>query len=175
VFEYNLRFPGQQYDSVVGLHYNYFRDYDPAKGGYIQSDPIGLNGGVNTYLYAEASPIEFADPFGLQAVLPWIGPRVAPIVRPGVRPFPIDPAFPIVMPSEKDVAECEEDCHKQWDRDIYWCEVMWKMRGRPKGGWSACKREADKQLVQCVQECDKYLAQCPGRVAAPPAMPAALE
>lgn len=67
LFEYNLRFPGQQYDAAVGLHYNYFRDYDPAVGRYSQSDPIGLAGGINTYRYAYANPLEYLDPEGLAA------------------------------------------------------------------------------------------------------------
>jgi RHS repeat-associated protein len=65
-FKYNVRFAGQLYDSHAGLHYNYFRDgYDPATGRYTQSDPIGLKGGVNTYAYTFSSPLQFADPFGL--------------------------------------------------------------------------------------------------------------
>jgi RHS repeat-associated protein len=66
VFEYHLRFPGQQYDAVVGLHYNYFRDYDPSIGRYVQSDPIGLQGGLNPFLYADASPVDLIDEDGLQ-------------------------------------------------------------------------------------------------------------
>ena len=50
-FVFDLRYPGQRYDSSTGLHYNYFRDYDPATGRYVESDPIGLKGGVNTYSY----------------------------------------------------------------------------------------------------------------------------
>jgi RHS repeat-associated protein len=67
-FVYSLRFPGQQYDAVVGLHYNYFRDYDPAVGRYVQSDPIGLEGGLNTYRYADVNPIVAFDFFGLRCV-----------------------------------------------------------------------------------------------------------
>ena len=46
-------------------HYNYFRDYDPATGRYVQSDPIGLLGGNNTYSYVDSSPLDWSDPEGL--------------------------------------------------------------------------------------------------------------
>ena len=41
-FTCNLRLPGQYFDKETNTHYNYFRDYDPAIGRYVQSDPIGL-------------------------------------------------------------------------------------------------------------------------------------
>nr|WP_246864609.1 RHS repeat domain-containing protein [Spongiibacter thalassae] len=66
--ENNLRLPGQYYDEETGTHYNYFRDYDPEKGRYIQSDPIGLRGGVNTFAYVLGNPLTYADPLGLLQV-----------------------------------------------------------------------------------------------------------
>ncbi|WP_425502906.1 RHS repeat-associated core domain-containing protein [Pseudomarimonas arenosa] len=60
-----LRFPGQYYDQESGLHYNYFRDYDPSTGRYIESDPIGLNGGVSLYAYVSGSPLGLIDRLGL--------------------------------------------------------------------------------------------------------------
>jgi RHS repeat-associated protein len=64
-FDLPLRLPGQYYDRESGLHYNYFRDYDPSVGRYVRSDPIGLNGGLNTYAYVESSPLAGVDPTGL--------------------------------------------------------------------------------------------------------------
>ena len=62
----NLRFPGQYYDIETGLHQNYFRDYDPMLGRYVQSDPIGLSGGANPYAYANLNSLIHTDPFGLE-------------------------------------------------------------------------------------------------------------
>lgn len=49
------------------LSYNYFRDYEPGTGRYVESDPIGLNGGLATYAYVANRPLTFKDPLGLEA------------------------------------------------------------------------------------------------------------
>lgn len=65
---FDLRFPGQRYDSKSGLSYNYYRDYDARTGRYAQSDPIGLEGGVATFAYAGSNPIINLDPSGLSTL-----------------------------------------------------------------------------------------------------------
>jgi RHS repeat-associated protein len=64
----NLRLPGQEFDVDAGLYHNGFRDYVPGWGRYLQSDPIGLVGGLNTYGYAEGNPVNSVDPLGLCSV-----------------------------------------------------------------------------------------------------------
>jgi RHS repeat-associated protein len=81
-FAFNLRFPGQYFDEETGLHYNYFREYKPEIGRYIQTDPIGLLGGVNTYSYVTNSPVHVVDPSGLRG-----GP---PGIRTGLEGVPVN-------------------------------------------------------------------------------------
>jgi RHS repeat-associated protein len=66
----NLRFPGQYHDRETGTHYNFHRDYNPNTGRYLQSDPIGLNGGENVYAYGRQNPMRGVDSMGL-STLEW--------------------------------------------------------------------------------------------------------
>ena len=61
----NVILPGQYADVETGLNYNYQRDYDSATGRYVESDPIGLNGGIDPYRYAYDNPLDYIDDFGL--------------------------------------------------------------------------------------------------------------
>jgi RHS repeat-associated protein len=65
LFEYNPRFPGQYFDKETGLHYNYFRYYEPETGRYLTPDPIGLAGGLNLYGYTLQNSMSFTDSDGL--------------------------------------------------------------------------------------------------------------
>ncbi len=83
-FRFNLRFPGQFLDVETGKHYNYFRDYDSSTGRYVESDPIGLAAGINTFGYVNARPNQWSDWFGLAPGLPIKPPRPRPPPAPPV-------------------------------------------------------------------------------------------
>jgi len=61
----NLRYPGQYFDAETGLHQNWHRTYAPSSGRYLESDPIGLGGGLNTFGYVTGNPLRYSDPRGL--------------------------------------------------------------------------------------------------------------
>ena len=101
----NLRMAGQYYDQETGLHYNNARYYDPKVGRYISSDPIGLAGGLNTYLYAKANPLRYTDPTGLVVCSP-DEIAVEDPNNPGVGYF-CKPRNPVGPPGDRCVtAEC---------------------------------------------------------------------
>jgi RHS repeat-associated protein len=78
--EFPLRFAGQYFDKETNLAYNFYRDFDSSRGRYLQSDPIGLVGGTNTYAFVDSRPLVANDFFGLSPTCGTgnIGARITP-------------------------------------------------------------------------------------------------
>ena len=138
-FSFPLRFAGQYYDRETNLHYNYFRDYDPSIGRYIESDPAGLGGGVNTYTYVNGNPISFVDPKGLWPMYGcWTGSNWS-----GCSSGPDIPANPQEPVDEVDACAKQHDyCYAQATSSSSSCSA-----NQPPT-ISSC----DTQLAQCTEK-----------------------
>jgi RHS repeat-associated protein len=114
VFEFPLRLPGQYADKETNLYYNYFRDYDPEIGRYLQSDPIGLRGGLNTYAYVGSSPLAYSDPTGEA------GP-VSTMLLFYLQKCAVGAAVGATIEAGIQVATC---CYKQCGLEVWRCRPM---------------------------------------------------
>jgi RHS repeat-associated protein len=114
-FNFNLRFPGQYYDSETGLSYNYFRDYDAQVGRYVESDPVGLKGGINTYAYVGSNPTMRIDATGLDY---WVEGSVA-----GEGGHPFHQSICVGSPSGTrtciSFGVAEDDCYMNCKGEVY--------------------------------------------------------
>ncbi|WMJ08683.1 RHS repeat-associated core domain-containing protein [Nitrosomonas sp. sh817] len=81
LFEYHPRFPGQYFDKETGLHYNYFRYYEPETGRYLSPDPIGLAAGMNVWGYVGGNPVLNFDLLGLELISFEEGQRITEVAR----------------------------------------------------------------------------------------------
>jgi RHS repeat-associated protein len=164
-FSYNLRFPGQYFDVESGTHYNYFRDYDPSTGRYVESDPIGLRGGVNTYGYVEANPLLRVDPYGDTGVL--AGGRLGAGIGASIGSLFPGPGsaigaalgfgigagatyFICKQVDEKDKAICD----RQYEDDLDKCDDKYGNGLRGPGfrsAWKGCKDHAARRRDACYK------------------------
>jgi RHS repeat-associated protein len=60
-----FQYTGQAWLAELGLQYSKARIYSPTLGRFLQTDPIGYDGGTNIYAYVDDDPVNFLDPWGL--------------------------------------------------------------------------------------------------------------
>jgi RHS repeat-associated protein len=155
-FVYNLRFPGQQFDVETNLNYNYFRDYDPAVGRYVQPDPLGIDADVALYRYVGNSPLSAVDPLGLET-LPDSGRG-----KPGSYPKCIKwPKFPSSCGKD-----CGNACAIERGKMTQGClkDCKWRIPF-PALLLGTCSEAANEWGRQCLDSClssqGKCYANCP--------------
>lgn len=152
-----LMFPGQVEDGETMLSQNWHRDYDPAIGRYIQSDPIGLLGGVNTYGYALQNPGYYIDFTGENPAAPVVGilvggARVYKVGKASLKAYRAAKAAAVASNSvsqfkDDSTEECEDECDEiRKDEDAacrrdygYDPIVKRSCLARAAARWSACK------------------------------------
>lgn len=159
-----LRFPGQYADDEAGLFYNYFRSYDPKiRGGYIQPDPIGMDGGWNRYGYGNQNALSYTDPRGENAVA--IGGLIIGGIGLGIiemsRPKPSGasnagvpelswPTFPPFNPTDTPDAnkDARDKCSAAYDAQVKVCQIT----SSTPTARQACYARAANVYAECIKK-----------------------
>lgn len=143
------------FDKETNLNYNYFRDYDPGTGRYVQSDPIGLLGGINTYTYVEGNPVSRDDPRGLSPTGNIWG---------GSTPQDMICSKPMV-----NLNPCVTECCVEHDNCFELNGCNWTSWGGNLGGAPYACQKCNIEAAKCIT---KAIGKCEQPPCIPPSVPA---
>jgi RHS repeat-associated protein len=122
------------------VHYNYFRDYDPAVGRYVESDPIGLNGGLNPFSYSSHRPTESSDSFGLFSV------SVVETLN-FVGQLPNPKGLGLTLANRFDIGcKCAQNCSGGWS--LQGCSINWHIEVLLRSGLTNAKQRAFARISE---------------------------